>query len=1064
MKKSHLLKGAAVFAVALSITQPAFAQDDSVAPADSEECADADANGVCDSEESKSIVVTGSRIARPNLTASVPITTVTADQLLSTGDTQLGDVLNQLPQLRQTFSQANSTGAIGTAGLNLLDLRGMGTARTLVMVNGRRHVTATPGTYRVDVGTVPTELLDRVDVVTGGASSVYGSDAIAGVVNFITKRDYDGFRLTTRGGVTSRGDRGTFSVGAIAGKNFADGRGNIAGSFEYSHANTLLFEDRNNQWGAFTGTPGFFTVDNTLGEVPAGDGTPDTGFFDATPGSTFNIISLGGMVNTVCPAPTTTNAARVAANCTGLLSPTGGRLSHNYAFLPDGTLARNIPDIDLRYLGGGTFGGLGASGVEGAMALPGIERYVGTLMARYEFSPAFEAFFDGKYSHITNNQTSTQPTFINSTLSPTFFLDNPYLTAQARSQIQTIMGYTSGTANFTSGPFTFFRFNNDIGTRSEDHERETVMLTGGARGDLNDSGSWKYEAFLTYGRTETYYQANGNVNVARFNNAANAVRDTAGNIVCRINADTSLTNDDPSCRPINLFGFGAPQSTPDGLAYVLAPAERNQWAEMINASAYVSGDTAGFFDLPGGPLAFVLGGEYRSEDAYSAYDALSASGATFLNSFLTFDPPKVTLKEAFGELRIPLLKDTTLAQELTVELAGRLSDYSNTSGVEKAYNAGVIYSPFPGLRMRASVARAVRTPNLSEAYATRAQTFANNLVDPCSQTVINQNPNRARNCAAAGIPTTITLPDGSTQPWVNNPTSGISGFTNGNPDLSPEASANTTIGAVFQPEFIPGLTLSLDYYDITVKQAIASLTGQAIINRCYDDENGIDNVYCAAVFRRAPTGTIADYTFAGQSGRRFAGFPDFSYATTGPGFISQPFNYQKFQTSGIDAQLDYARTFENGDRISFRANVSWVEKRIFFTSITDPTFTDRTHGELGDPIWEAGFGINYRTGAFDFTYDYRYIGKQTIGAWETQNSHQGRPPTNADAFPVIYYPDISYVDLQVGFRPTPETRFFVGMDNVFDQLPPWGLTGTGDGSGIFPLVGRYVYAGARVRF
>lgn len=545
----------------------------------------------------------------------------------------------------------------------------------------------------------------------------------------------------------------------------------------------------------------------------------------------------------------------------------------------------------------------------------------------------------------------------------------------------------------------------------------------------------------------------------------NAVRNGAGDIVCRINADASTTNDDPSCRPLNLFGEGAPLTTPDGLAYARYTPYRNQWAEMFNATAFISGDTSGLFELPGGPIGFAVGLEYRKEDAFSGYDPETAAGRTTLNAFAAFDPPAITAKELYGEIRIPLLADMPFAEELTVEASGRMSDYSNIAKKIYAYNVGAVYSPVQGLRLRVGYARSVRTPNLSDNYAAQAETFQNGFVDPCSQTVINQNPNRARNCAAAGVPTVQQLPDGTTTPWVNTPASGISGFNEGNLNLTPEIGKNLTFGGVFQPKFVPGLSLSVDYYRIKIEKAISSLTGQTLINRCYDDSVGIDNIYCAAIFRRStPDNAITNFTFEGQTNRSIGGFPQFNFGRLGPSFINRPLNYASFKASGIDAQLDYTYRFENGVRVALSGALSWIENREFFTSIADPTFSDRVHGELGDPIWEGSLGVNVVAGAWDFDYDFRWIGKQSIGAWEVQHSHQGRPPTNADAFPVKYYPSIGYVDLQVGYTVNKQYRFFVGMDNVFDTLPPWGLTGTGDASGIFPVVGRYMYAGAKVKF
>lgn len=1065
-----LFTSAGLAALAFAGT-PAFAQDTAADQGQATTAEDSAATGA-------PIIVTGSRIARdPNLDSTVPVTSVTADELLDGGDLSLGDALNQLPALRATFSQANSTRFIGTAGLSLLDLRGLGTDRTLVLVNGRRHITSTPGDFRVDVNTIPSDLLLRTEVITGGNSAIYGSDAVSGVVNFILRDDFEGLRLRAQSGISDEGDRGSYFISGIAGKNFADGRGNITAAVEYSRSNPVYFADRPVQTGAFDGPPGFNTVDVDIqcatdsagnpiaGSVPfcdpnvrnGSDGISDTQYFDY--GTKFGIISLGGIVNTVCPAATPTNAARRAAVCTGggLLSPTGGRLADNYVFLPDGTLVRDPVTSDLRPQGGGRFGGLTATGIEGAMLLPGLERISGSVMAKFEVSPAFEPFIEGKFVRITANQTSTQPTFVNSRLSPVFSVNNPFLTQQARDTLALITGGAQ--------TFTFFRFNNDIGTRAEDHERETYRIVGGVRGSLGSSSNFNYELALNYGRTETYYETGGNVLVANFNKAANAVRDTAGNIVCAVNADTVTTNDDPACVPINLFGEGSPtRLTPAALGYIMHTSSREEWAEQLQATAFISGDTRGFFELPGGPIGVALGAEYRREKAYTDYDDVTQSGATFLNAFDTFAPPTYEVKEAFGELRIPILADTPFFHELSIEGAARVSDYNFSDDLVWAYNAGVVWAPVPDLSLRAGYARSVRAPNLNNLYATRAETFANNFQDPCDQRFISQNPNRIARCAEAGIPTTITLPDGRVVPWTNAPSSGLSGFNQGNPNLEPEVSTSYTIGAVFRPRFLPGFSLTVDYYNIEIEKAIAGLSGQAIVNRCYEDPNTLDNVFCNAIFRRSSSDPYVNFTFDGQAGRRFDGFPDIVLPVVGPAFLNQPFNFQSLKTEGVDVDAQYRVSFDGGATMTLRAIVSHLINREQFIFISEPNRSERLHGTLGDPEWAGSLAANFDFGQFDFSYDMRFLDRMTIGAWETQNAHQGRQPTNADAFPFVRYPRTLYHDIRVGFELEDHFRFYAGVDNVADTLPPFGLTGTGAGSSSYPVVGRFFYAGAQIDF
>jgi outer membrane receptor protein involved in Fe transport len=741
----------------------------------------------------------------------------------------------------------------------------------------------------------------------------------------------------------------------------------------------------------------------------------------------------------------------------------------------NGQLQRDNPEIDNRAVGGGLFGGRSATGVEGAMLLPGLDRWNFNLLARYEFSPAFMPYIEAKYVRVKANQTSTQPTFINGRLVPSFFLDNPFLTEQAKDTIRLLQGYEEGTPQYETGGFTFFRFNNDIGTRSEQHKRETYRFVGGVKGEIAEQGNWNYDIYFNYGRTENYYETGGNVDVLKFNRAANAVRNGAGQIVCRVNADADPSNDDPSCRPLNLFGENAPSTTPDGIDYVLYTSSRKEWAEQVNAAAIVSGNTEGFLNLPGGPIGLALGVEYRSEDYYSAYDEFTrgsyapGQANTFLNAFDVSDPSAVKVSEAFGEIRVPILADRPFFYDLTLNASGRVSKYNINKKAQWTWSAGGSWAPVRDISFRVNWARAIRAPNLDNLYAGTSQTFANNFVDPCSQTEITKNPNRVANCAAHGIPTTIVvgqLEDGTDdiRPWTNQPTSGILGVNGGNPNLKPERGSSFTVGTIFKPSFAPGVQLSLDYYNIRIYDAINSITPQSIINNCYDDPTGVDNEFCGFINRRrTPGNPISDFTLEGQQGRRFTGYPDFNIGIIGNGFVNAPFNYAKLTTRGIDGNLSYNHRFDSGSRLNLSTVVSWLQSRRQYTVLNDPSYYTRVDRVVGDPQWRALASVYFETKDFDISLTGQYIGKQTIGAWNLQNKEQDRPPTNADAYPVVYYPDIFIADIQVGVKAGEKFRFYVGVDNVTDQLPPYGATGTGSATGIFPVTGRYYYGGVRVK-
>jgi outer membrane receptor protein involved in Fe transport len=274
VRKSGLFVTASTVAFALASAIPAAAQTatpvdaqtqtpgaDQAAPLGSDTTTGAVAQTEApDANAGSEIVVTGSRIARPTLDSPIPVTTVTQADLTRTGAVVIGDVLNDLPSLRSTYSQANSTQFIGTAGINLLDLRGLGPTRTLVLVNGRRHITGSVGDFLVDTNTIPTDLIDRVDIVTGGSSAVYGSDAMAGVVNFVLKRNFDGVSLNAQSGIADRGNRGTYRLSGTFGTNFAEGRGNIALGLEYNQADLLTYTDRPGLTGAYDGRNQFQRV------------------------------------------------------------------------------------------------------------------------------------------------------------------------------------------------------------------------------------------------------------------------------------------------------------------------------------------------------------------------------------------------------------------------------------------------------------------------------------------------------------------------------------------------------------------------------------------------------------------------------------------------------------------------------------------------------------------------------------------------------------------------------------------------------------------------------------
>lgn len=991
-----------------------------------------------DGESSGPIVVTGSRIRRPNLESVVPITSVSQTELANQGQANIGDALNDLPSLRSTFSQQNSGQFIGTAGLNFLDLRGLGTTRTLVLVNNRRHVTASAGDFRIDVNTIPRDLTERVDIVTGGSSAVYGSDAIAGVVNFVLKRDFDGFRIRGQAGVSDEMDRGVQTVSATLGRNFAEGRGNVAVNFEIVNAEPLFFRDRDSQTGAFSGFCGFVPAENTAGEPAAGNGIPDNQFRCGLRGGSF---STGGTVGGIG----------------------GGRFLR---FDRNGNLFTDIPTetfVNTNTQVGGTSNTFRETG----QLAVGLDRYNANLLAHFDVSEAFRPFLEAKFVRLDIQQESG-PSFIQGNTSaffannfgaavPPIRCSNAFLSAQALATLRSF----GLCANLATGTIGLQRNNIDFGTRGEDNQRDTYRIVAGFEGDFNDD--WHYEVSGNYGKFKSLSNQKNNLvfadingNPAGFALAIDAVRNSAGQIVCAVNADATTANDAPGCVPINLFGEGAPSQA--ALDFINTTSQLRERASQLDLIAFVNGDLSQLFELPGGPIAFVLGGEYRREKAFFAADPLSQSGATFFNAFDTFDPPTFNVKEVFGELSLPLLRDLPFARELTISGAARYSDYNTKADKTFAYNISGTFSPVSDIRFRANYSKSVRVPTLGDLFSPQTQNFGF-ITDPCNAINITAGPFRAANCAALGVPTTLRpgseLECGGTSatpppvgrrpgdPFFNcRAALANTGFlSGGNPDLEEEVGKSLTIGGVLTPRFLPGFSLTVDYYDIKVKKLIAALSVNGIVTLCVDQPT-INNQFCDALI----------------SPRDALGF------FQNPVALSGGINFAAQRTRGLDFDAAYRRTFSNGYRLNLRGIATYVLERTDFTNPAIPDFGNRILSELGDPQFSAALITSLGIGNLDIQHSMRYIGKQTIGVFEAQNSFEGRPPTNADQFADIYYTDVFFHDLRTSYKVDDNFRAYFGVDNVLDRKPPLGLTGSGSGSAIFSSIGRYFYAGAQIDF
>ncbi|WP_170005529.1 TonB-dependent receptor domain-containing protein [Pseudopontixanthobacter vadosimaris] len=1070
--KGALFTGAGLAALALAT--PASAQDTAVAspPVD---CPDFNDNGICDpaetlsnvdtaAEQPNTIVVTGSRIARPNLEAQVPVTILTGEEFFEQGSISVGDTLNDLPQLRSSFSQANAGRFLGTTGLNLLDLRGLGTARTLTLVNGRRHVASdilSNGTS-VDVNTIPTDLIERVEVVTGGNSAIYGSDAIAGVVNFILRDNYEGVQFRGHASVNEEGTFPSQYISVLAGQNFADGRGNITLHGEYANQERVYGSDV----GFLRRNDGFLTIDTDSGTNPDGsplssDGFPDRAFFR-------NISTASIFFNGLVPITRGTNSPECG---TGLNSVP---FNCTFLFTSDGQL---VPQTGTR-LGTGPIGSIinsnGQTGREGTLlsVFPQQERYNANLLAHFELAEAFEPFIEAKYVRINTQGQQSSPAFVQGV---TFGdrrelvrLDNPFLNPAARNLIAGEIlesGFNSSLvrrnpltdanrAAIADGSyrFTIARSLTDLGNRDEASERDVYRIVGGVRGQFNDD--WSYEVSANYGRVDESTTILGNIIPQRFLLALDSGIDPAtGQIRCRSQFDptaaveyglegdaAALADDIANCVPYNPFGAPNNAAAAD---YILENTVSDARLEQLVISGFVSGDSSGFFNLPGGPIGFAVGAEYRREELFYQADPIVESGRTFYNALPTFAPDPFEVKEAFGEIRLPLLADRPFFNELTVSGSGRVSDYEGEVGTVYAYNAGVEWSPIRDIRFRAQYGRSVRAPNLTETSFPITQNFAPGFSDPCLPQNINNSPNRAANCRA-DLGNLLTNPQ-----FVALPTYSLEILSGSNPNLTEETSDSYTIGAVLQPRFLPGFSFTADYYDISVDDVITAVSAQTLVDTCYDLPS-LDNPFCALINRFRGPGTGPNDEVPGQ-------ILDQNLVVSGVNFAART-------VRGIDLEAAYSRPFGADNAISTRFIYTHLFERSNFESPTDPDFEDVVLEELGDPQDEFRWNVDLKLNRFTLGYEMRYIGPMYLNEFEDFNSVNGDPPANADYADIRKYSETFYHDVRVGYEVNDQFDFDFGVDNVLDTNPPLGLTGIGGGSGIYRIKGRTFYAGVRAGF
>ena len=1027
-----------------------------------------------------SIVVTGSRIPRPNFDTVQPSVVLNSQAIEQRGFVDAADALNELPQFGVPGSSpvgAAQGGSFGT-GQSFVNFLGLGSQRTLVLVNGRRFVSSNPPSLfgptnggalgnesvgeQVDIGQINTKLIDRIETIAIGGAPIYGADAIAGTINIILKKDYQGLDLDGEYGFSSRGDAPNWRIRALAGHNFLDGRANITASAEYNRGKGFTWQSRK-------------VLRESL-------------FYDACdPSSQFNqcLYPNGPRVNSTGPAgaPLVGDAFPLSPTQMELLIGLPGSFSfvaqdasgNDLQFNPAGSL---IP-IDYGVNpGGSTNATLFASGGNGfayiydtSQALSDTERYNANLIGHFDITENIRVFAEGWYSHKKGVNLVAQPEYNSAIFGSAagepsgnliLSVNNPFLTAAQRSIIvQSIENNPLSDRNigctFAADPdeeaafcganrpaqdyFYDSRANTDLASGRASFTDDLYRAVGGIDGKFNAlAGRWNWEAVLNFGRSHTVGRGTV-INVQNFNNAVGMVTaDNPDGVPCLAGLPNSpYPTLASTCAPLNVFGVG--QASRAAIDYVLSETDNKSTNKQFVATADVSGP---LFRLPGGDLSVALGVEHRAEstnnqpspffhgpDDDPAVDSDGDGDPT--NDAVSYGQSvpilpiegKFHTNEVFGELNADIIgpsNNIPAVYRLDIESAARYVDHSIAGG-DVTWMIGARYAPIRDIALRGNFTHAIRSPSIQEVFIPTS-TFFNTATDPCDSDELNNGPDpatRQANCLAAGIPPTFESQAASRT---------ILQSTGGNTNLQNEKSNAYSVGGVLTPRFLPNFTLSVDYIQVKLKNAIRALSADDVLNACYDTPGTGSNPFCGFVTRDPISHQL---TFVGTSF----------------------FNANQFKYRGIVASWAWkVRTPFLGVRST--GDFSGSYQHLF--ELTQKTLSgaapENDDDTLGYPknSWVAT--ISYNNGSVNLFTNFNYTGSVNQGTDEIANFREHQ------RLKAVVFTNAGFrIDVGKSYR------FFGSVDNLFDVKPPFPVPAFGGATTYYPgVLGRYFRFGAGVHF
>lgn len=988
------------------------------------------------------LVVTGSRIKRTAVNAPSPIDIVTADDIAAFGFSETTEALRFVPALNSSVSLTSQEGPAGVGarrlyGQSTLDLRNLGTNRTLVLVNGRRHVSGVANTATVDVSSIPSALIDRVEVLTGGGSSIYGADAVSGAVNYVLKDDFEGFDVRFNSSLPTRSGGEAFFGAVTMGGNFAEDRGNAVLNVEYNRQTELRADERKASRNSSFVVPNNSALSEALGINPEFKNVllPDRRSIFAIRGPLFSLTSS----SVFSPVPIIGQE----------IPQTGGVPLQQ---IRDPETGQFRPLTPVAFVSG--FDTQGGDGLDGLFTnpltttVPQSERILVNMIADYDFAEKVTGFIETKYSR---NETMARGAFTTIVADLAVQQDNPFIPQLVQDQLKSLEAQDIATdLNITR------YFVDEVTSQPEENIRQTFRIVGGFKGEISDALS--YEISANYGRTDTSLVTASDPLLDRLYAAADAVADPmTGEPICRsdVNPDAlpptselvpvatpgfrSFVPGDGSCVPINLFAeFN--DLDPNAVNFIFQPITEQFEIEQFVFNANISGNSAAWLSLPAGGVGYAAGLEYREERSESRPDSINRSRlGRFQNNPFDIVGGKFDVIEGFVEVNIPVLADLRFAESLAIDASVRVADYS-TVGNTTSFAYGAVWQPVPDLRIRGSFNRAVRAPNIAELFSPQAVRltdlpFVNS--DPCDpNNPADGSPTRAQNCAQL-------IPDmANFDPSASYLGGNVAATTGGNPDLIEETADTFTVGFAYTPRILPGFYAVADYYSIQIEDAISTgINRLTIVENCADAPT-IDNPFCAAVTRNPTTGAVEA--------------------------IQQTnLNFSAANAKGIDYQLGY--TFEL-DKL-FGADIGQFNTELAGTYLIErvdqqfagfPDSDNRIDGALNLPKHFINFSLGWNKGPWSADYGLNFQSSQTFGGAVEPFGIQDIKedpflldrPTTGSAF--VHYLGGTYVlndTFQVSLR----------VNNLFDR-DPFELRGFGNAPRPVNFLGRTVQLGVQARF